>query len=118
MLTWGITILDTVEIAKKNINVDKLDVWLGKKEKVNVHSKVDIYKTIKKSKKRYLKGVIEYSGPILAPIDKNQTVAKLKIYVKDELINEYDLYASESIQKLNIFSRLVKSVNFLIWGDV
>ena len=72
----------------------------------------------KKSKKRYLKGVIEYTGPILAPIDKNQTVAKLKIYVKDELINEYDLYASESIQKLNIFSRLVKSVNFLIWGDV
>ena len=118
MLTWGITNFDTVEIAKKNIDVDKLDVWLGKKEKVNVHSKVDIYKTIKKSKKRYLKGVIEYTGPILAPIDKNQTVAKLKIYVKDELINEYDLYASENIQKLNIFSRLVKSVNFLIWGDV
>ena len=118
ILTWGITNFDTIEIAQKDLNISELDVWHGKIDKVKVHTKVNIYKTIKKSQKRYLKAIIEYSGPILAPIEKDQTVAKLKIYLKDDLINEYELYASESIKRLNIFSRLVKSVNFLIWGDV
>ena len=35
-----------------------------------------------------------------------------------ELIEEYDLLAYEDVKKLNVFSRLMKSINFLIWGDV
>ena len=34
------------------------------------------------------------------------------------LYNEYDLFAFEDVKKLNVFSRLMKSINFLIWGDV
>ena len=36
----------------------------------------------------------------------------------DELVGEYDLYANEEIKRLNIFSRLIRSLNYLIWGDV
>ena len=95
-----------------------MDVWLGKKDKVDVYTKVDIYKTIPKARKKYLKGVIEYSGPILAPIKKDNIVGKLKIFYKDDLINEYDLYALEDIKKVNIFLRILKSINYLVWGDV
>ena len=66
----------------------------------------------------YLKVVIEYNGPILAPIKKNDIVAKLKIFYKNDLLSEYNLYTSENIKKVNIFSRIMKSINFLIWGDV
>ena len=118
LLIYGITNFDTIKIAKKDEKFDALDVWLGKKDKVNVHTKVDIYKTVPKSRKRYLKGVIEYEGPILAPIKKNDIVAKVKIYYKDELFNDYSLYASEDVKKVNVFLRLLKSINYLIWGDV
>ena len=118
LLTWGITNFDTIEIAKKNETFDSLDVWLGTKNKVNVYLNKDIYKTIKKAQKKYLKGIIEYNGPILAPIKKDAQVAKLKIFQKDELIDELNLYAQEDIKKVNIFSRIVKSINYLIWGDV
>ena len=37
---------------------------------------------------------------------------------KDEVVEEHDLLAFEDIKRLNIFSRLIKSINFLIWGDV
>ena len=37
---------------------------------------------------------------------------------KDELIGNYELYAFESIKKQNIFSRIISSFNYLIWGDV
>ena len=38
--------------------------------------------------------------------------------VIDELIGEYDLLALKEVKKVNIFSRLMKSLNYLIWGDV
>ena len=118
LLIWGLTNFDTIKIAKTNEEFDSLNVWLGKKEKIKVHTKEDIYKTIPKARKKHLKGVIYYNGPILAPIKKNQIVAKFKVFYKDELINEYNLYASEDIKKVNMFSRILKSINFIIWGDV
>jgi len=118
LLTYGITNFDTILIANKDTNFDSLDVWLGKKAKVNVRTDVDIYKTIPKSRKKYLKAIINYQGPILAPIKKDDVVAKLNIFYKDDLINTYDLYSNEDIKKVNIFSRIIKSLNYLVWGDV
>ncbi|MDP7541252.1 MAG: D-alanyl-D-alanine carboxypeptidase family protein [Candidatus Pelagibacter bacterium] len=118
LLTWGITNFDTIEIVKKNKKLTELDVWHGKKEKVGIHVNSDIYKTIPKARKKYLKAVVEYDGPIIAPIDKDQEIGKLKIFYKDELISEHKLLASENVKKLNIFSRLIKSINYLVWGDV
>ena len=59
-----------------------------------------------------------YDGPIEAPIKKDQILAKLKIVYDQDLVGEYDLLALEDIKKVNIFSRLMKSLNYLIWGDV
>mgnify|MGYP001191181769 FL=1 len=118
LLTWGITNFDTIKIVKKNKKLTELNVWHGKKNKVGVHVNSDIYKTIPKARKKYLKAVVEYDGPIIAPIDKDQEIGKLKIFYKDELISEHKLLASENVKKLNIFSRLIKSINYLVWGDV
>ena len=118
ILVWGITNFDTIRISTKNKIFDKLDVWLGKKDKLEVYTKEDIYKTVPKARKKYLKAIIKYDGPILAPIKKDDVVAKLNLFYKDELINEYNLYASENIKKVNIFYRIIKSVNYLIWGNV
>ena len=118
LLVWGLTNFDTIKIAVKNNKFDSLDVWLGKKDKIDVYTKEDIYKTVPKARKKYLKAIIKYDGPILAPIKKDDVVAKLNLFYKDELINEYNLYASENIKKVNIFYRIIKSVNYLIWGDV
>ena len=118
ILTFGIISFDTVEIAKKEMNITEIDVWHGNKDKIGAYVNKDIYKTIKKRRKKYLKISIEYEGPIHAPIKLNQEIGKLKIFYKDELLDEHILLASENIKKLNVFSRLIKSINFLIWGDV
>ncbi len=118
LLTWGLTNFDTIQIAKTNSELSKLKVWLGKKSEVQVYVKEDIYKTIPKARKKNLKAYIEYNGPILAPIKKNQTVGILKILYKNEIIKEHKVYALEDVKKLNVISRVIKSINYLIWGDV
>ena len=118
LLTYGLTNFDLVEISKKDISFTSIDLWLGKKSSVKVYTKEDIYKTIKKGQKKKLKAKVVYEGPIDAPIKKDQVLAKLKIIYDEEIVGEYELFAIEEVKKVNIFSRLMKSLNYLIWGDV
>ena len=118
LLTYGLTNFDLIEIAQSKKPIDKIDVWLGKEDKVEVYVNEDVYKIIKKAQKRLLKITVNYTGPIEAPINKDQIVGKLKVVYDENIIGEYDLLASKEIKKVNMFSRLAKSLNYLIWGDV
>jgi len=118
LLTYGLTNFDLVQISQAEDPFFSVDVWLGKKNKVDVYTKEDIYKTIKKGQKKLLKIKVLYDGPVEAPIKKDQILAKLQIVYDEELVGEYDLFSSNEIKRVNIFSRLLKSFNYLIWGDV
>ena len=118
LLTYGLTNFDTINIAKKDEIFDELNVWQGTKKTVKSYIDEDVYQTIPKAKKKYLKVYINYQGPLKAPILKNDILGKVKISYKDENIAEYDLLAFEDVKRQNIFSRFVSSINFLIWGDV
>ena len=118
ILTYGLTNFDLVKITESNKVISEVEIWLGQKNSVGVYSKNDIYKTIKKARKNRLKVSVNYKGPIEAPIKKDQVIAKLKLVYDDELIGEYDLHSIEEVKKLNMFSRLIRSLNYLIWGDV
>ena len=61
---------DLIQIVNKDKEIAKLDVWLGKKDQVKVYINENVYKTIPKARKRYLKVVINYDGPIEAPVIK------------------------------------------------
>ena len=118
LLTYGLTNFDLVEISKSKKAFTKFDVWLGKNDFIEVYTKEDIFKIIKKAQKKFLKVKVSYEGPIEAPIRKNQVLGKLKVIYNEDLIGEYNLLALNDVKKVNIFSRLMKSLNYLIWGDV
>ena len=99
-------------------DVTNLNVWLGKKSKVKVVPSEDIYITIPKRKKKTIKAIIEYEGPLNAPISKGDKIGLLNIYVSGDLKKQIDIFSHEEIKRANIFSRLFKSLNYLVWGDV
>ena len=118
LLTYGLTNYDLVNISIAKEPFQKVDVWQGKVDKIDVYTDQDIYKTIKKAKKKLLKVSVKYEGPVEAPIQKGEKVAILKVVYNDEIVGEYDLLASIEVKKVNFVSRLLKSLNYLIWGDV
>ncbi len=118
LLNWGLRKFDTVKVAKLDEPVGSINVWLGKKNKVNVVTKENIYLTIPKRKKNTVKAVIEHQSPVEAPIKKGDQVGTLKVYIQDNLVKDVPVYSSEDIKRSNIFSRLFKSLNYLVWGDV
>ena len=118
LLTYGLTNFDLVEISKTDKPIDSVEVWLGKQNKVKVYTKENIYKIIKKGQKKKIKVKVIYDGPIEAPIKKDQILAKLMVIYDQEPIGEYSLMALNEVKKVNIFTRLIRSFNYLIWGDV
>ena len=95
-----------------------MDVWQGKKNKVEVSSNENFYLTIPKRKKQTIKAILEYNSPLTTPIKKGDKVAQLSVYVSNELRKEIDIFSLEDVKKSNIFSRLLQSLNYLVWGDV
>ena len=118
LLKWGLTNFDLIKVTQSDTPIEDVEVWLGKKNTVKTYVNKDIYKVINKGRKSLLKVTLKYNGPIHAPIKKDDVIGKLNLSYKGEFIEEYDLLAFEDVKKLNIFSRLMKSINFLIWGDV
>jgi len=117
ILTWGLRSFDTIQIAEKNTVIANLGVWLGKKNKVEVSVNEDIYLTVPKRKKSIVKAFIEYTTPIRAPIEKGDKLGSLSVFVEEKLIKKVDIFSNEKIKRTNIFSRILKSFNFLVWGD-
>ena len=117
MLNWGLKNFDTIKITEKDKIFSSLNVWLGKKNKVEVVAQEDFYLTVPKRKKETIKVFLEYEGPLSTPIKKGSKVATLKIFTSGEMIKEINIFSNENIKKANIFSRLLKSLNYLVWGD-
>ena len=118
ILSWGFRNTDTFEISKQNETIFTVKSWLGKKNDINGTTKENVFLTLKKKEARNLKVFLKYKGPIKAPIAKDQKIANIEVYVKDELVKSVPVYASEDIGKVNVFKSLFMSLNYLIWGDV
>ena len=118
LLNWGFRNTNTYEISKDGETSFELDVWLGTKNKIKAITKENFYITFDKKNIRNLRVSLEYDGPIKAPIQKDEKIAKMIIYNKDDIVKSLPLYASEKISKVNFFKSLVTSINYLIWGDV
>ena len=117
LLTWGLTNTETFEISKQNKTLFEINTWLGKEKKVMGITRDDVYVTIDKKDLRGFEVFLDYSGPIKAPISKNEEIASIKIYNKKELIKTVPVYAAEKVKKINFLLSILTSFNYMIWGD-
>jgi D-alanyl-D-alanine carboxypeptidase len=95
----------------------KVKTWLGKTQTMIGQTKEDVYITIDKKDLRNFNTFIEYSGPVKAPIAKDQEIAAIKVYIKEDLLKTIPVYATEKVKKINFLLSLLTSFNYMIWGD-
>ncbi|MBH90675.1 MAG: D-alanyl-D-alanine carboxypeptidase [Candidatus Marinimicrobia bacterium] len=116
-INWGFRNTNTYKIAEKNIPKFDFDVWLGKENKVLGYSKEDLYLTISKKNLKDIKVTLKYTGPLKAPVNKDQEIGTLFIEVNEEE-RKIPIYSSEEVKKVNFIKSLFLSFNYMIWGDV
>ena len=118
LLSWGFRNSDTYEVAKKNETSFEVRTWLGKENNVKVTTKENIYITLNKKDSRTYKVILDYKGPVIAPIKKNDQIATINIFVNNKKVKTAPLYAVDNVKKINFLKSLFTSMNYLIWGDV
>jgi len=117
LLSWGFANTETFEISKKNETNFDIKTWLGENKFSSGYTKEDVYITINKRDLKNFNVFIEYTGPIKAPIKKNQEIAFIKIYNKDELLKSVPVFSVKKEKKINFLLSLFTSFNYMIWGD-
>ena len=104
-------------MPKKKETFFDIKTWLGQKKYLSAYTKEDVYITIDKKDLRDFNVFIEYTGPIKAPVKKDEEIASIKIYNKDELLKSVPIYAAEKSKKINFLLSLFTTFNYMIWGD-
>ena len=117
LLSWGLTNTETFEISKKKETLFEVKTWLGKSETIIGYTKEDIYMTIDKKDLRNFNTFIEYTGPVKAPVAKDEEIASINVYIKEDLVKAVPVYAIEKVKKVNFLLSLLTSFNYMIWGD-
>ena len=117
LLTWGLGNSETFQISKKGETIFEINTWQGKKKTTPGYTKEDVYYTIDKKDLKDFNVFLEYLGPIKAPISKDDEIASLKIYNKNELAQTVPVYALEKVKKINFLLSIFLSFNYMIWGD-
>ncbi|MAV05939.1 MAG: D-alanyl-D-alanine carboxypeptidase [Candidatus Pelagibacter sp.] len=118
LLSWGLRNTDTFKISKAGETFFDVKTWLGKERFVKGTTKEDLFLTFTKKDSRKINVFLEYTGPIKAPISKDQKIAVLKVYKDKELLKNIPIFASTEVKKINFIKSVFSSINFMIWGDV
>ncbi len=118
LLSWGLRNTDTFKISKAGETFFDVKTWLGKEKFVKGTTKEDLFLTFTKKDSRKINVFLEYTGPIKAPISKDQKIADLKVYKDKELLKNIPVFASTEVKKINFIKSVFSSINFMIWGDV
>ena len=94
------------------------DVWLGKKNKVNLIASKPFKKIISPFELNKTKIKLEWMNPISAPITKGSVLGKIYINIPGQQTFQEDLISSEDVGKMSSLIRVKSILKFLLYGDV
>ena len=94
------------------------DVWLGKKNKVNLIASKPFKKIISPFELNKTKIKLEWMNPISAPITKGSVLGKIYISIPGQQTIQEDLISSEDVGKMSSLIRVKSILKFLLYGDI
>lgn len=94
------------------------DVWLGKKNKVNLIASKPFKKIISPFELNKTKIKLEWMNPISAPITKGSVLGKIFINIPGQQTFQEDLISTEDVGKMSSLMRVKSILKFLLYGDI
>ena len=94
------------------------DVWLGKKNKVDLIASKPFKKIISPFELNKTKIKLEWMNPISAPITKGSVLGKIYINIPGQQTFQEELISSEYVAKMSPLIRVKSILKFLLYGDI
>lgn len=108
LLNWGFANYKIVQPVFDSELVRDLNVTHGKEEKVSLEIPMLDALLVNKSNNGEVNVKIELPESVEAPVEAGENVGKVKVYLGDDVVSEYNIKTSTSVEKLNFFVAIYK----------
>ena len=116
LINWAFSQTSQKLLVDENQVIVEVDVWLGKKPRVNLVSSKKVVSTLSFDQIQLIKSSLHYKKPIEAPIKKGEVYGKLIIDIDGKPNIEVELISQESIASVNPISKVFAAMKYLIFG--
>jgi D-alanyl-D-alanine carboxypeptidase (penicillin-binding protein 5/6) len=117
LMEWGFREFDNYRLFAAEDTVERAEVWLGAANYVPLVTDGGLTMTLPKHARSEMTVKVVYDGPIPAPIEEGQEIARLEIDAPGMDVKTFPLYAGTSVEKLGPFGRLIGSIEHMIFGS-
>lgn len=113
---WAYQAFEEIDIFAPNESVGEASVFGGVKSGVplKAHEKVSILVPV--ANRDRLKAHVVYNGPLVAPLEADQKVGTLRIWIGDALVQETPVYTAEAVESGDLTERSLNAVFELTTG--
>jgi serine-type D-Ala-D-Ala carboxypeptidase (penicillin-binding protein 5/6) len=116
LLTWGFRFFDTYHAYSASDVLSQVQVWMGKKDRLDVGPANDLVLTIPRNSQSRLKAEMKVNPDIRAPISKGDTLGSVLISLDGEVLLDRPLVALNDIEQAGFFKRLWHRVRLFFAG--
>ena len=99
----------------KDQPVDRANVWLGTKNKIDLVLEEPLHLVMARSNRRKMKVSVNWNDPVPAPITAGQAIGTLVLELPSGKTT-YPLLAAENVDGLGMFDRVGEALKYLIFG--
>ena len=100
---------------EKGQPVDRANVWLGTKNKIDLVLEEPLHLVMARSDRRKMKVLVNWNDPVPAPITAGQAIGTLVLELPSGKAT-YPLLAAENVDRLGMFDRVGEALKYLIFG--
>jgi D-alanyl-D-alanine carboxypeptidase (penicillin-binding protein 5/6) len=117
LIDWGFANFDSYEVAKKDVKLGEVSVWLGDRGAVPVGIKDDVSVTLASDERRAMKAWLDVKEPVAAPITTGQQVGELVVEAPGVGTRRYPVVALENSGELGFWGRVQAGVETMLMGS-
>ena len=116
LLTWGARAFERFTPYAEGQVVAYADVYGGASPNVALVGKGEIALYLPRGSRQCLSATVDYTAPILPPVNEGDQIAELRVYCNDQLVQTAPLYAAESVAQGDLVRRATDALKQLALG--
>lgn len=116
ILNWGFGAFGTYKLMRAGETVETAELWLGQQPAAALVLEKDLTVTLPRASRAELKVIVQYEGPIPAPVYKGERLGTLIVTAPDVEPIERPLFVAETVERQGPVGRVIETVTALISG--
>ncbi len=116
LITWGTRAFERVSAYPEGKIVTYANVYGGTSGSVGLVGDGEIALYLPRGSRKCLTAQVNYTGPLLPPVEQGAQIAELRVFCDDQLVQAAPLFAAESVAEGDIVRKATDALKQLALG--